>query len=93
MATNELVEHPARATGVRSRRISLEHHFCITAMKNVNADCQKVFHALTLPEYIETWRPTPGALIGRTAGCRRDGCLSFFLVRTDTESSAHSKSA
>src|SRR5258708_35397441 len=77
MATNKLVEQPARAIGNRTRHLALEQSFCITAMRSVNADRQRVFHALTVPEYVETWFSAPGALIGRTVVCRRD---DFFSI-------------
>jgi hypothetical protein len=63
MATNELVTQPVRAIG---DRLALEQSFCINATRSVNADRQRVFHALTVPEYIETWFSAPGALAGRT---------------------------
>jgi uncharacterized protein YndB with AHSA1/START domain len=78
MATNELVEQPARAIGDRTRRQALEQRFYITAMRSMNADRQRVFHALTVSEYIETWFSAPGALTGSTIACRRD---NFFYIR------------
>jgi hypothetical protein len=75
MATNELVEQPARAIGDWTRRLAPAQSFCITTMRSVNADRQGVFHALTIPKYIETWLSAPGALAGRTVVCRRD---NFF---------------
>ena len=77
MATDELLEQPAYATGDQSCRLPFEQSFCITAMRSVHADRQRVFHALTLPEYIETWFSAPGVLIGRTAVYRSD---DFFSI-------------
>ena len=74
MAANELVEQPVRAIG---DRLTLKQSFCINAMRSVSADRQRVFHALTVPEYIETWFSAPGALTGRTVVCRRD---NFFSI-------------
>jgi uncharacterized protein YndB with AHSA1/START domain len=75
MATNELTEQPSRATGDWTDR--LEQSLCITAMRSVNADRQRVFLALTVPEYIETWFSAPGALAGLTVVCRSD---DFFSI-------------
>jgi uncharacterized protein YndB with AHSA1/START domain len=77
MDTNELVEQPARAIGDWTRRLPLEQRFCITAMRSVSADRQRVFYALTLPEYIETWFSAPGTLIGRTVVSRWDDLFSI----------------
>ena len=76
MATNELVQQPAHAIGDRTRRLALGQSFSITAMRSVNAD-RRVFHALTVPEYIETWFSAPGARIGRTVACRRGNFFSL----------------
>ena len=65
------------AIGDRTRRLALEQSFCIIAARSVNADRQRVFHALTIPEYIETWISVPGALTGRTLVCRRDDSFSI----------------
>ena len=63
--------------GDRIYRRPLEESFCITAMKRINADRRRVFHALTVPEYIEAWFSAPGLLIGQTMACRWDRFLSI----------------
>jgi uncharacterized protein YndB with AHSA1/START domain len=77
MATNELVEQSAHAIGDWIGRLALEQSCCIAALRSVNADRQRMFYALTVPEYIETWFSAPGILIGRTVVCRRD---RFFSI-------------
>jgi uncharacterized protein YndB with AHSA1/START domain len=77
MARDGLLEQPAYATGDQICRLPFERSFCVTAMRSVHADRQRVFHALTLPEYIETWFSAPGTLIGRTVVHRRD---DFFSI-------------
>jgi uncharacterized protein YndB with AHSA1/START domain len=87
MATNELVEQPAHAIGEQTRRLAPETSFCIAAMRSVNADRQRVFHALTLPEYIETWFSAPGALIDRTVVSRWDEFFSISYSSARSEQS------
>jgi uncharacterized protein YndB with AHSA1/START domain len=77
MATNELVQQPSHAIGDRTGRLALGQSFSITAMRSVNADRQRVFLVLTVPEYIEKWFSAPGARIGRTVACRRG---NFFSI-------------
>ena len=38
----------------------------ISVMASVNADRNRIFQALTVPEYIEAWFSAPGAIGGRT---------------------------
>ena len=85
MATNEFLGQPVRAIGDRARRLPPEQSFCITTMRRLNADRQRVFHALTVPEYIETWFSAPGALMGRTVVCRRDDFFSISYSSTESE--------
>ena len=54
-------------------------------MRHVNADRQRVFHALTVPEYIETWFSAPEALIGRTVVCRRGDFFSISYSCAESE--------
>jgi len=35
-------------------------------MASVNADRNRIFQALTVPEYIEAWFSAPGSIEGRT---------------------------
>jgi len=88
MATNEFVVQRARAISDRTRCLALEQSVCITIMRNVNADRKRVFHALTIPEYIETWFSAPGALTGRTVVCRRD---NFFSISYSCAESGQSR--
>ena len=88
MAPNELVEQPAVAIGDQTRRLARERSFCVTAIRSVNADRQRVFHALTIPEYIETWFSAPDALTGRTVVSRRD---NFFSISYSCAESGQSR--
>ena len=85
MAANKFAEQPTRAVDDRTCRSPLEQSSCVTAMKRVNADRRRVFHALTVPEYIETWFSAPGALIGRTVVCRRDDSFSISYCCAESE--------
>lgn len=85
MGPNKSLAQLTRAIGHRTRFLPFEQSFCITAMRHVNADRQRVFHALTVPEYIETWFSAPGALIGRTAVCRKDDCFSISYFCAESE--------
>jgi uncharacterized protein YndB with AHSA1/START domain len=57
-------------------------------MRSVNADRQRVFHALTIPEYIEIWFSAPGVLTGHTVVCRRD---DFFSISYSCAESGQSR--
>jgi uncharacterized protein YndB with AHSA1/START domain len=71
----------------RSRQLPLKPGFSIAVMRRVNADRQRVFHALTVPEYIETWFSVPGSLIGRTFVWRRDELVSISYSCRENEES------
>jgi uncharacterized protein YndB with AHSA1/START domain len=49
----------------------------ISAMTSVRADRHRIFQALTVPEYIETWFSAPGAIAGRTDVVARQ---DFFSI-------------
>lgn len=57
--------------------------FRISVMKSVNADRQRIFRAVTVPEYIETWLSPPGALAGSTAVFASEDSLSISYCGAD----------
>jgi|ERR1700739_1889674 len=85
MDTNKFVSHPACVLDDPIRRISPEQRLCILKMRSVNADRQRIFHALTVPEYIETWFSAPGALTNRTVVRRRDDFFSIAYSCAESE--------
>jgi uncharacterized protein YndB with AHSA1/START domain len=87
MSTNEFVEQSMHVINRRSRQLPLKPGFSIAVMRRVNADRQRVFHALTVPEYIETWFSVPGSLIGRTFVWRRDELVSISYSCRENEES------
>jgi len=52
----------------------------VTSFKSVNADRNRLFQALTLPEYIDAWFVAPGSAPGSTAVAMGADC---FLISYD----------
>jgi uncharacterized protein YndB with AHSA1/START domain len=66
MSTNTLAGNPARTIREWKRCLPTEHPFGISATTSVNADRNRIYQALTVPEYIEAWFSVPCAIAGRT---------------------------
>ena len=77
MGTNQFVSYPACVLDDPKHRLPPEQRSCIFTMRSVSADRQRIFHALTVPEYIETWFSAPGILTNRTVVHRRDDLFSI----------------
>ena len=77
MGTNTFVQQPTHVIRGWKSNSSNELPFCVSVTKSVNADRQRIFQAVTVPEYIETWLSPPGALDGSTAVCASEDSLSI----------------
>src|SRR5579863_3994281 len=78
MRITTFAQPPARVTRGWKSNSTNEPSFCISVMKSLNADRQKIFQAVTVPEYIETWLSPPGALAGSTAVFASEDSLSIY---------------
>jgi uncharacterized protein YndB with AHSA1/START domain len=85
MSTNNFVSYPACLLDNPKHQLSPEQSSCIFTMRSVSADRQRIFHALTVPEYIETWFSAPGALISRTVVRRKDDFFSITCFCAERE--------
>lgn len=67
MTTSALI--PQRSLSIRewASRSPLEDFGAVQVTRSVNADRQRLFQALTLPEYIEAWFSAPEAVAGSSS--------------------------
>jgi len=66
MSTNALAGSSMRTIREWKKCLPTERLFSISAMTSVNADRNRIYQALTVPEYIEAWLSVPSAIAGRT---------------------------
>jgi len=81
-----LAQPPAHVIRGWKSNTSNELPFCISVMNSMNADRQRIFQAVTVPEYIETWLSPPGALDGTTVFASEDS-LSITYRGAENERS------
>ena len=55
----------------------------VSASRSVRADRARIFQALTVPEYIETWFSAPGSIPGYTRVFGGDGSFSICGLAED----------
>lgn len=67
MSTNVLVRNPVSTIPQWKSYPLAENPFTVSATTSVNADRNRIYQALTVPEYVEAWFHAPGAIAGRTA--------------------------
>ncbi|WP_348262898.1 SRPBCC domain-containing protein [Telmatobacter sp. DSM 110680] len=77
MSTNILAGHPVSTICELKRHPLTDRPLSITAMTNVNADRSRIYHALTVAEYIEAWFSVPGAIAGHTRAFAHENSLSI----------------
>lgn len=85
MSINTSIQPPGY--GIREWKSNAlnESPSCVSVMRSVSADRQRIFQAVTVPEYIETWLTPPSALEGSTAVCVSDDSLSISYCAADGE--------
>src|SRR5579863_2144604 len=66
MSTNAFAGIPARTMREWKRCPSSENPYSISSMTRVNADRNRIYQALTVPEYIEAWLSIPGEIASST---------------------------
>jgi uncharacterized protein YndB with AHSA1/START domain len=66
MNTSALAVKPVRTIREWKRTLPTVEQLSISVMASVHADRHRIYQALTVPEYIETWFSAPGAVTGCT---------------------------
>ena len=66
MSTNAVAGSSIRTIREWKRCLPTEHLVGISAMTSVNADRNRIYQALTVPEYIEAWLSVPCRVAGRS---------------------------
>jgi uncharacterized protein YndB with AHSA1/START domain len=77
MSTSNFIARYERLPLEWVRRGDFEHGAEVVVSRSVNADRNRIFQALTLPEYIDAWFVAPGSVAGSTAVTMGPDC---FLV-------------
>ena len=77
MSTSNFIARYERLPLEWVRRGDFEHGAEVVVNRSVNADRNRIFQALTLPEYIDAWFVAPGSVAGSTAVTMGPDC---FLV-------------
>lgn len=85
MSTSTFGRQPVRIIREWKSYAPTELPLSVSVMRSVNANRQRIFQALTVPEYIETWFAAPGALLGSTAVFAREGFFSISYADTRGE--------
>lgn len=84
MQTNALGSQPGSA--IRDRSGGLLADRCpLHLAESLPAERQRVFYALTVPEYMEAWLAIPGAPRGRAAVTKDKEGLSICCLGEDTD--------
>ncbi len=76
MSTKPFTGNPARTMREWKRCPSIENPFSTSSMTSVNADRNRIYQALTVPEYIEAWLSIPGEISGSTRVFAGDNSFS-----------------
>ena len=77
MSTSAIAVKPVRTIREWKRSSPTVEPVSISVMASVHADRHRIYQALTVPEYIETWFSAPGALPGRTEVCAQEHFISI----------------
>lgn len=83
MSTNAITGSSVRTIREWKRRLPTEHLSGISAMTSVNADRNRIYQALTVPEYIEAWLSIPCAIAGRTGVIAGEDSFSISYCCTE----------
>ncbi|HXS75412.1 MAG TPA: SRPBCC domain-containing protein [Terracidiphilus sp.] len=87
MSTSNFVARYERLPQEWARSSNFEHAVEVRVTKSVNADRNRIFQALTLPEYIDAWFTAPRAVTGSTAVTMGPDCflISYGRLEGGTE--------
>jgi uncharacterized protein YndB with AHSA1/START domain len=87
MSTGNFVARYERIPQQWVRSSNFEQRVEIKVSKSVNADRNRIFQALTLPEYIDAWFVAPGSIPGSTAVTMGPDCfiISYRKLEGDAE--------
>jgi uncharacterized protein YndB with AHSA1/START domain len=85
MRISTFAQPPAQVIRGWKSNLPNELPSCISVMQSVNADRQRIFRAVTVPEYIETWLSPSRALDGSTAVFASDDSLSISFCDAEGE--------
>jgi len=77
MSTSAIAVKPVRTIREWKRNLPTVEPMGISVMASVHADRYRIYQALTVPEYMETWFSAPGALSGLTEVRARE---DFFSI-------------
>ena len=77
MSTNPVAGSSVHTIREWKRCLPTEHLVGISAMTSVNADRNRIYQALTIPEYIEAWFSVPCSTAGRSGAI---GAEDFFSI-------------
>lgn len=77
MSTSTLVRKPGHPTREWKRFLPTTQPLSVSAVTSVRADRNRLFQALTVPEYIEAWFSAPDAIESSTEVFARE---DFFTV-------------
>jgi uncharacterized protein YndB with AHSA1/START domain len=82
MSTSNFVARYERLPLEWVRRGDFEHSAEVVVSRSVNADRNRIFQALTLPEYIDAWFVAPGSVPGSTSVTMGPDCfvVSYRLL-------------
>jgi len=82
MSTSNFVARYERLPLEWVRRTGFEDGAEVSVQRSVNADRNRLFQALTLPEYIDAWFTAPGSAPGSTAVTMGPDCfrVSYRLL-------------
>lgn len=85
MSTSTFVSQPARGMREWTGCSPDQPYLAVSAMRSVNAYRSRVFHALTVPEYIETWFCAPRSIPGSIRVFPREDSFSITYSSAEGE--------
>ena len=77
MATIAAAQISVRTMREWKRSVPTEHLVGVSVSASVNADRDRIYRALTVPEYIDAWLTLPGAIAGCTGIFAGDNSFSI----------------
>lgn len=77
MGTIAIAGNSVRAMREWKKSVPTEHLCGVSVLASVNADRDRIYRALTVPEYMDAWFSIPGAIPGRTGILAGDDCFSI----------------
>ena len=83
MSTSDFAARYDRPALEWARRTGLEDGVEVSVQRSINADRNRLFQALTVPEYIDTWFVAPDAVSGTTAVTKGPNCFVVSYCSLD----------